>query len=81
MVFVKISQIFYQISLKILVYLTDFSPQFIACMMPYFENSSWFLQNNLERTDPSEIERTYNIRKQQSLFMRADGKCNNSQAP
>ena len=33
------------------------------------------------KTDPSEIERTYNIRKQQSLFMRTNGKCNNSHAP
>ena len=24
--------------------------------------------NNLEKTDPSEIERTYNIRKQQTMF-------------
>ena len=27
---------FYQISLKILVYLTDFSPQFMACMLEAF---------------------------------------------
>ena len=26
-------------------------------------------QNNLEKTDPSEKERTYNIRKQQSRFI------------
>ena len=38
-------------------------------------------QNSLEKTDPSEIERTYNISKQQSLFMRTNGKCNNSHAP
>ena len=25
-------------------------------------------QNNMEKTDPSEIERTYNIRKQQTQF-------------
>ena len=36
--------------------------------------------------DPSEIDRTYNIRKQQtrfffSLFMRTNGKCINSHAP
>ena len=31
MIFVKISQ-FYQISLKNLPYLTDFSPQLMACM-------------------------------------------------
>ena len=38
------------------------------------------------KTDPSEIERTYNIRKiaesvKLSLFMRTNGKCNNSHAP
>ena len=32
MTFVKISQNFYQTSLKILVCLSDFSPQFMACM-------------------------------------------------
>ena len=32
MIFVKISQIFYQISLKSLVYLTDLRPQFMACI-------------------------------------------------
>ena len=32
MIFVKISQYFNQISLKSLVYLTDFSPQFMACI-------------------------------------------------
>ena len=38
-----------------------------------------------KKTDPSEIERTYNIRKKQirfsSLFMRYNGKCNHSHAP
>ena len=33
MIFVKISQNFYQIALKILVYLTDFCPQIMACMV------------------------------------------------
>ena len=36
MIFVKISQNFYRISLKILVHLTDFSPQFMACMKDRF---------------------------------------------
>ena len=39
------------------------------------------LFNNLEKTDPSEIERTYNIRKQQTRFYRVFGKGNNSYAP
>ena len=30
------------------------------------------LQNNLEKTDPSEIEKTYNIRKQQTRFIESD---------
>ena len=39
--------------------------------------STGHTSNNLEKTNPSEIERNYNIRKQQTRFMR----CNNSRAP
>ena len=40
--------------------------------------------SNLEKTDPSETERTYNIRNTiylglLSLFMRTNGKCHNDQ--
>ena len=37
----------------------------LSCKVPLEYNGSL---NNLEKTDPSEIERTYNIRKQQTQF-------------
>ena len=36
MIFVKYLTEFYQISFKILVYVTDFSPQFMPCMHKAF---------------------------------------------
>ena len=53
---------------------------------PFYTGFTVNTITNLEKSDPSEIERTYNVSKQQtlfllSLFMRTNGKCNNSHAP
>ena len=62
---------------KILVFYSKNSERKNLLLINIIVNTVGQQINNLEKTDPSEIERTYNIRKQQtrfllSLFMRTN---------
>ena len=83
----QISQYIVQKVLKIgsgndvLISINTYLKKFI-CLQPRTINS---YTKQSGKTDHSEIERTYNIRKHRlgfiGLFMRTNGKCNNSHTP